>query len=397
MKDRKTELPKRRVANAVDRVWKRVWPQIPLGLLLLFTGVVNLLTGLQSQGFSSAYQILAHVVPLSQLGQEVSLGILGTGVQVLLGSAMLVTGFGLFWRIRSAWAYTILFVLIAIAVDLVSQRPLRDVLMPGLALIALLIWQNRFDRQSLVGIYLMSFIGLLAVFLYGIFGSLLLGNRFQPGIHDLPTALYFTVVTLSTVGSNIYPAAPEAQYFMVTLILGGISIFTTTIVTTLGPLISNQINPLLSGKKVQVDISGRVILIGSSPFANSVAHELASHAIGFVQVVKPGATPPLEEQPVVRGEPSVETFEGAGISTAGTVIIAGDDDAANAIAASTAKKLNPDARVVVAASSSQGIARIKSAHPDLVFTAPAVGARLLVNLIGGMSPPKELRDLFEGP
>jgi voltage-gated potassium channel len=159
-------------------------------------------------------------------------------------------------------------------------------------------------------------------------------------------------VYYSTVGSNIYPAAPEAQVFMVTLILGGISIFTTTIVTTLGPLLSSQINPILSGKKVKIEPSDHVILVGTSSFSSSVALELASHGIGFVQVIAPEDAPPLSEQPVVRGDPSDRVLKQAGILSAHTVVVAGEDDAANASASLAAKKLNRNARVVVVASSS---------------------------------------------
>ncbi len=391
------KLPISGLTSSLFRSLKRAWPQVPLGLLLLFTGAANALTGLQIHGFNIVYQILANVAPLSELSQEVSLGVLGSGVQVLLGVGILATSIGLFWRLRSAWAYSILFLIIALAVDFFSRRSIYDLLLPGLALVALLIWESRFDHRSQIGGYLMSFIGVLAVFAYGVFGSLLLGDMFQPGIHDPYTALYFTVVTLSTVGSKIYPATPEAQIFMVTLILGGISIFTTTIVTTLGPLLSNQVNPILSGRKVKMEPNARVVLTGASSFARSIALELASHKINFVQVVALEGEPPLSEQPIVRGDPSDEAvLKQAGVLYANAVVVAGEDDSANASAATTAKKLNRDAHVVVVASSLQAISRLRSAQADLIFAPTAVAARLLTNLIRGASIPRELQDLFEG-
>jgi voltage-gated potassium channel len=379
------------------RYLKRLWPQVPFGLLLLFIGAVNVLNGLQIQGLKTAYQVLAHVAPISELGQEVSLGILGSGVQVLLGGLMLITGVGLFWRLRSAWAFSILLLFITVAVESFSHRPIYEVLLPGLALIALIIWQSRFDHLSVVGSYLMSFIGILAVFAYGILGAYLLGEEFQPAIHDLYTALYFTVVTLSTVGSNIYPATPEAKLFMVSLILGGISIFTTTIVTTVGPLLYKQIKPILPGRKAKMKNDGHVILIGASSFARSLALELVNHNINFVHVIAPESVPPLLEQPIVRGNPGDETvLKQAGILSARMVIIAGEDDAENASAAQTAKKVNRNASVVIIANSSQAVQQFSSVHADLVFIPAAVGVRLLTNLIRGGSIPKELQDLFEG-
>lgn len=376
---------------------KHVWSQVPLGFLLLITGAVNIMTGLQIHGPNALHQVLTQVVPLSELSQEVSLGILGNGVQVLLGGGLLVTGLGLFWRLRSAWAFSILLLLAALAVDLSSHRPAYHVLPPGLALVALIIWQGRFERRSRIGGYLMSFIGLLAVFGYGILGSLLLGARFQPGIHDPYTALYFTVVTLSTVGSNIYPATPEAKLFMVTLILGGISIFTTTIVTTLGPLLSTHVKPLLSGRKGLANPGPGLILIGSGLFASSVALDLTTHGIGFIQLVAPGSSPPMLGQLVVWGDPSDEgVLRRAGIQDSFTVLVAGDDDASNASAALAAKRLNRAARVVVMASSSEAMPGLRAAQADVVFAPTAVGARLAVRLVGGDPIPRELEDLFEG-
>jgi voltage-gated potassium channel len=390
------KLPIAALTSSLFRSLKRAWPQVPLGLLLLFTGAANALTGLQIHGFNIVYQILANVTPLSELNQEVSLGVLGSGVQVLLGVGILATSIGLFWQLRSAWAYSILFLIIALAVDFFSHRSIYDLLLPGLALVALIIWESRFDHRSQIGGYLMSFIGVLAVFAYGVFGSLLLGGMFQPSIHDPYTALYFTVVTLSTVGSKIYPAAPEAEIFMVTLILGGISIFTTTIVTTLGPLLSNQVNPILSGRKFKLEANARVVLTGASSFARSIALELASHKINFVQVVASEDLPPLSEQPTVRGDPSDEAvLKQAGVLYANAVVVAGEDDSANASAATTAKKLNRDAHVIVVASSLQAISRLRSAQADLIFAPTAVAARLLTNLIRGASIPRELQDLFE--
>lgn len=383
------------ITNTLFLWFKRLWPQIPLGILLLFTGAVNILSGLQSQEFSPTYQLLAQEIHLSELSQGISLGILGSSVQILLGSGMLVTGIVLFWRLRSAWAYSILFLLVSLAVDIVSHRANYNLLPPGLALTALVIWEGRFEHRSLIGGYLLSFFGLLAVFGYGILGSILLGNMFQPNIQDLTTALYFTVATLSTVGSKIYPATSEAELFMITLILGGISIFTTTIVVTLGPLISNQIRPILSGKKVKWTTGNRVILAGGGSFARSLAIELTRHKISFIQIISPDEVPALSEQPVILGHLSEDVLQQAGISEVNTLILADEDDEANINASRIAKIINRNVQVVIVVSSSKAIAQLKLAQADVVFDPTAVGARLLTNLIVGNSIPKDLRDITQ--
>lgn len=387
---------KRVSTSPLARRLKRLWPQVPLGLFLLFVGAINVLTGIQSQSFSPAYQILARVTPLSELSQEVSLGILGSSVQALLGTGLLITGIGLLWRIRSAWAFSILLLVIAIVLDLFNQRDLYGVLLSGLALAALVIWEKRFSRRSLLGGYLISLISLLAVLAYGVLGSLLLGGSFHPGIRDLYTALYFTVVTLATVGSNIYPATSEAQLFMTTLILGGISIFTTTIVTTLGPLLSNQIRPILAGRNAKKDFNEHVILVGSGPFAESLVYELTRLGIAFRQVVATSEAPAGGEHPIVRGDSRDEdVLKQAGIASATTVIIAGKSTGYKVAAAQSVKKLNPGARLVIVVDPAEALAQFSPVHADLIFLREVVAARTLVSLLIGASIPKELRDIIE--
>jgi voltage-gated potassium channel len=376
------EILKRLVASSLARRWKRLWPQVPLGLFLFFVGAINVLTGVQSRAFRPVFQVIGSLTPLSQLSQEVSLGILGSGVQVLLGAGLLLTGIALFWRLRSAWAFSILLLVIAIILDLFNQRDFQGAILSGAALAALLIWEKRFSRRSLLGGYLMSLIGLLAVLAYGVLGSLLIGGNFQPAIQDVHTALYFTVVTLSTVGSDIYPTTSEAQLFMGTLILGGISIFTTTIVTTLGPLLSNQIRPILDGKDAKKNSVDRVILVGQGPFAESLVREFTRLGIGFVQVVVSGEAPPSNGRSIVHGDVGDEdVLAQAGIASASVVVIVGESTADKIVIAQSVKRLNPNARLVIVTNSTETLGQFSAVHPDLVFSPGSVAARGLANLL----------------
>jgi voltage-gated potassium channel len=231
--------------------WKlsKLWPQVPIGLLMLLSGATNILTGSKIRQLGAAYQSLSQVGPFGQLSRDLSLGTLGNGVQVLLGAGMLIVGVALFWRLRSAWAFAILVLCAALTVDMARHRAFSGLIAPGASLMALIAWQKRFAVQSLAGAYLMSFLGLAAVLAYGILGSLLLGAEFKPPILDLATAIYFTVTSITTAGCNIYPATPEAKFYVVGLIVAGLSTFMTTVVATLGPLLSNQLRGSLIRKK----------------------------------------------------------------------------------------------------------------------------------------------------
>ncbi len=231
----------------------RMWPQVPIGTLMICTGAANIVMGLKVQALSAAYQqAIAQVVPLSRMTAVADLGMLGNGLQAILGAGMLATGIALFWRLRSAWAFSILLLLAVLGVDLRTHLPtFNKMLPPLLSLLSLIAWRHRFERQSLAGAYLMSFLGLATAITYGVLGSLLLGGGFSPRIDDLTTALYFTIGTLSTAGSDIYPATTETKLFVVSLIIGGLSIFTTTLMTTLVPLLSERLKPAILKKKTE--------------------------------------------------------------------------------------------------------------------------------------------------
>ena len=231
--------------------WKlsKQWPQAPIGLLMLFAGATNILTGSKISQLGAAYRALSRLGPFGTLSRDLSLGTLGNGVQVLLGAGMLIVGVALFWRLRSAWAFAILVLLAALTVDWARHSPVSTLIAPGASLAALILWQKRFAVQSLAGAYLMSFLGLAAVLAYGILGSLLLGAEFHPPILDLATAVYFTVTSITTAGSNIYPVTADAKFFVVGLIVAGLRTFMTTVVATLGPLLSNQLKISLIRKK----------------------------------------------------------------------------------------------------------------------------------------------------
>lgn len=383
------------VKTSIIRFLKRVWPQAPFGLVMIFIGASNIFTrSLQPHGNSTVYQVLAHLVPISELSREVSLGILGSGVQVLLGAVIVITGIGLFWRLRSAWAFSIILLVITIAVEYFSHRTLPNLLLPGLALVALIVWQSRFDRLSSIGSFLMSFVGVLAVFAYGVFGAYLLGNEFNPPIHDLSTALYFTVVTLSTVGSYIYPASAEGQLFMVTLILGGISIFTTTIVSTARPIISKKFRSNGQTKKTDKKTDG-IILAGDSSFADSVAEELTRRNILFARVKIPERRQEAEQLPVSNNDSVEESqLSLAEIHSAKIILIAYEDDATSISMATTAKRLNTNIKMAAAVHFPDTLEKLLPLQADLVFTLEAAGTKIVTDWILGNPFPKGLQELF---
>ena len=183
--------------------------------------------------------------------------------------------------------------------------------------------------------------------------------------------------------------------FVISLLVVGLSIFATVIASSLGPVISGEFTRIFTPKERTMKPHDHVILVGVGPIAYNTARELAERGIAFVQVVAPGAEPPLEGKPVVRGDPSEDpVLKEAGIDQARMVIAAYENDGDNAFIALAAKDLNPEVQVLAVANSARSIRRLKLARADLVFAPVVVGSRLLADLIEGGAVPSEFHDLL---
>jgi voltage-gated potassium channel len=376
------------------RRWRRrilaLWPQWPLGISLMLSGALNILTGLR-------FKVpLGQITPLTSVAD--SLSVLGSSTQLAVGVMLVLVGAGLLWRLAIAWSFGVLLLVISIGVNLAKNEWGASFLLPCLMLLALTVLRKYFTRRTMLGNYLISFMSVLAVLAYGTVGSYLLGHGFKPKIHDLTTAFYFTVVTLSTVGyGDITPNTYEARMFAVTLLVGGLSIFAAAIITALGPAISREMGRIFNPRGEIMKPKDHVILVGEGPIAHNTARELISRGIPFVQIVEKGAESSAEGKETIVGDAAEDTvLKEASIDAARMVIAAREDDGENAFIALVAKDLNPQVRVLAVASSAHSIRRLKLARADLVFSPAAVGSRLLANLVEGGEISSEFHDLLEG-
>ncbi len=379
------------------RALRGLWPQIPLGLFLIAAGGLNLIAGFHAN-------ILGHVLPSgaaaggAELSAQVSLSALGSSAQIILGAGLLLSGLGLFWRLRIAWIFALLLLLVTVGVNIAKQHIGGALIVPGIAFLLLLLFNRDFVRRTLFGSALISLIGIFAVFAYGTFGVYLLGNEFAPPIKSLLTALYFTVETLSTVGYGDYhPSTPFAQGYVITLVLLGLSVFATAIFSIVGPALSGQLHRLLNPSGDHVVKKNHVIIVGAGAIARNTAQELQRRNIPFIQVVKADEPPPLDEESVVIGDVgNDDTLRRAGVAHARMLIAANDDDGENAFAALAAKDINPEVRVIAVAGSRQVMHRLRLARADMVFAPAEIGSRLLANLVEGETLPEQFLDLFSG-
>jgi voltage-gated potassium channel len=265
-------------------------------------------------------------------------------------------------------------------------------------LTVLILTRRHFMRRTAMASIVFSLTNIFAILAYGILGSYLLGAGFNPEIHDLNTACYFSVTALSTVGfGDIVPVTSEARWFVVSLLVLGLSVFVGTIASVLGPTISKQLERLFDPNKKSMDLKNHIILIGKGSIAMNTADELKRRGVPFVQIVqvKPDGWSP--DRPVIEGDATDgEVLKSAGIQCARMVVAAREDDSENAFIVLAIKETNPKITVVAVASSAISLRRLKLAHADMVFSPAAVGSRLLADLVQGEQILPEFRDLLDG-
>ena len=81
--------------------------------------------------------------------------------------------------------------------------------------------------------------------LIAVFGTLYLGE-FNPPVHDAGTALYFSIVSMSTVGyGDITPHSGAARLFTASIIILGITVFATSVSAIAGPVIGGNLKRLV--------------------------------------------------------------------------------------------------------------------------------------------------------
>ncbi len=137
-----------------------------------------------------------------------------------------------------------------------------------------------------VQIYLFA---IAAVLIYGAVGTYVLGSRsnFNIRINSWIEALYFTIVTISTVGyGDITPITDICRIFVMVLIIAGLSIFISAVTILSGEFLSSRIESLYSGA-YGIDkkrLNGHIVLIGYDSINGLLAERLKRNSRNFIIV-----------------------------------------------------------------------------------------------------------------
>lgn len=361
----------------------RWFPQIPLALGVGLAGLLQLVPDLRR-----LFGLTLAVPDLGRLNEGFSTLAIHGIPQFAVGILLLVMSLGLLWRSRLAWVITMLVTLAAIVVQLTASGwhyPLET----GynlLLLLVLLAARRHFDRSSLATGTLFALTSVLLTLGYGVFGAYLLGAQFRPAITGADDALYFAVVTMSTVGyGDIVPITPEARLFVVSLIILGLVIFATSLSAILGPMMNNRLIALIQPRRSRMDRSNHYIIVGDTALSRNSFKELQARGQKLTLILPRQVDDgPYQKADIIVGDGSdIDVLRKAGAERAKAVLALGDDDSENAFVILAVKEIGEGIRTVAVVSDARNLARVKRVQPDLLLAPQVLGGELLAMALSG--------------
>ena len=362
-----------------------------VAVLSLATGLANITAGVTAGP-------LAPVIP--EPVQETA-GFTGT----LTGFVMLLSTWALRRGLRAGWYATVALLPIT-AIQGVIQASIYSVpliVFSVLAFPVLLLNRKRFDKPvTLSNAQMAAVLALSGTLAYGTIGGWALRDEFE-GVQTATDAFYYTIVTASTVGyGDITPLTQQARLFGISLVVLGTASFAVALGSVLGPAIEARFSRALGTMTdTQYDLlEDHIVVLGYGELTEPLLEELQDDGEFVVVTPDRQRAQELRDQgiDVYIGDPSDEDpLYDVAIGHARAVIVATNNDAEDALAILTARELNPDARIVAAATQRDNVAKLRRAGADTVLSPAVIGGRLLVRSALGEENIEEIAGrVFDG-
>ena len=304
------------------------------------------------------------------------------------GFVLVLMSLGLLIKSRIAWFFALLLLIATVCLDFFILKKPDGVTFLSIFTIAVLAWYwRRFDHYSLATGSFFAIVSIASLIVYSTLGTLYIGDQFAPEVTDLPSAFYFAIVVMSTVGfGDIVPHTTDARFFTLTVIVLGITIFAISVASIAGPLISNNIQRIVKGRITHMSRKNHYILVGVGSLAQNVYKGLTDRGEHVTVVAAPGSQHDLPEHAdVIEGDPSAaSTLKMAGAADAKYIVTLGDSDAENVFTILAAKEVaGDDTQVIALVNETRNMPKVKRVNPTMVLSLPLLGSELLVRTLQG--------------
>ncbi|MDE1893670.1 MAG: NAD-binding protein [Xanthomonadaceae bacterium] len=307
--------------------------------------------------------------------------------QLLLGIGMLITALGLLFRSRVAWLMALMLALAAVLSQLLGHHPGGHLVLDYFVaiMLALLLARAQFDRSSVTASTLFALASVVMLLLYATFGAYYLGGDFKPAITDLATALYFALVTASTVGyGDITPQTVDARLFSLSIIVLGVAVFATSLTAVVGPLVSQSVKKIVDRRLKRMHRENHFVVIGNTSLAINTWRQLSGRGQQVTRLLREAGEADPATADIVVGEPgNLDVLRQAGADKAQSVLAMLDDDSDNAFVVLAVRELAGRARTVVAVNDARHLDRIHLVQPDVVIAPQVLGGELAAMIVCG--------------
>ena len=360
------------------------FPHVPLAILVGATGLLQILL---TSG-SMKRLLAARGASVVSLAGGLGIPVIRGAPQEAIGGLLILVGIGLLWRSRLAWMIAFLLAFATVSLEFsplsTASRPLE--VFSVLLLLLLLVSRRCFTRVSLTSATFFALVGVLVTLGYGVIGSYVLGSGFNPRITNFVDAIYFTIITMATVGyGDITPHTAETRLFTISLVVLGLAVFATSLPAIVAPFIDKRMMNLLQPRRRKMKRAAHVIVVGDGPLAQDAARALTARGLQTTAVLsqKPDAEADQPEDFIVGDGSDTETLRRIHTAEARAVLALSEDDSYNAFVVLAVKELNPNVRTVAAVSNTRNTGRVARTRPDVLLTLPQLGSELLAMALSG--------------
>lgn len=358
------------------------FPHVPLFGAALVLGVVALSPLLEHVAGSTL-----SLGGLVELSGTVFDSVMKGAPRVIAGVFLVAMSAGLLLRSRLAW---IIVTFVTAASFILGAAPgprhSTDLAVFAIVLLAGLVLERRhFQKSSIATASLFAMTSILSLLAYAVIGTYALGSQFSPPVKDLSTALYFAVVSMSTVGyGDILPRTPEAHLFVVSIIILGITVFATSLSTFVVPLVGRRVQSLLRTRGMFMGHTDHYVIVSRSALARNSSKELRArgHKVVFILATDPEQDD-LDVEFVVGDASDLAVLRRANGDTAKAILALSDDDSTNAFVVLAAKELGGSAQTVTVVNDTRNLERLKRVHPDVIIAPTVLGGELLAMALSG--------------
>lgn len=327
---------------------------------------------------------------LNETWQEVinSIGLIELPV-VAIGLGLMIMSFGLLLRARIAWMLSIILIFSVIVIDIYNARGHIVILSFSVILLGLLVrhWQD-FNKSSFAASSLYAIVSVSWLMFYAVLGTLYLGQQFKPPITDPVSSVYFTVITMATVGyGDILPITPTARLFVISIVIFGVTVFATAISALAGPVIGGNLKKFIQKRAIRSMRTNHVIVCGATPLAMNVVAGLLARGHHVTAIVLPSVTHqyPAHTDVLIGDATTVDVLKEAGLEKAQYLLALKDDDSENAFIILAAKELTAGnaVKTVSVVNESVHLSKIQRVQPDIIFSPQMLGGEILTRTLTG--------------